>query len=114
MPMKMEGLNDAGVVKGRRNLRRIFRKMRRETFADPLDFEKVAAIVRPQSNRRALDAGNQLGRIERRNHVPNALFALWNGYFDLLDGHACLAAARVSGSVSVGRLPETRFAARSR
>ena len=75
VPVKVKRLDDAGVVQGGRNLRRLLRKVARKPDADALHFEEVAAIVGPKRDRSAHHPGDQLRRIRRENNIADALFA---------------------------------------
>src|SRR6185437_4222558 len=87
----------------------------------PLNFKEIAAVIRPDGQRRATDAVDQTRRIRRHNYVTDATLARGNlntrfARQNLL--HSCFRhAVTVSGGASIsavaGRLCATRFAARS-
>ena len=74
--MIVKRFDDAGIVEGGGDLRGLFGELRRETVAEALDFEEVAAIVGPEREGGAFHAVDELGRIGRDNDIADAFFTL--------------------------------------
>src|SRR5712691_7199671 len=97
--VEMECLDGARIAERSRNLRRLRGKVRSQSLPHPDHFEKIAAVIGPDVVGLDTHASDQIGRIDRPDHVADALIAVGRGNANgFRRGAHCIPGYRESGT----------------